>query len=277
MNPVSVIISKLALTAQSAMAYQQVLQQLFSQLSAVPQPAVVGISGAQGTGKSTLARALIQLCNAQGFSAAAVSLDDYYLSTAQRRQLAQDVHPLLAQRGVPGTHNIQQAIADAKAVLAGRPVALPQFDKALDEPATALPARRAALLIVEGWCLGIQPQTQAELMAPINTLEADDDVDGRWRDYVNAQLAGPYADYWRLLTPLIWLQAPDWDCVCQWRAKQEQQLRRERGKGMTDTELARFMLPFQRLTAASWQQLPAIANHIVLLDQQQTPTLLAAD
>ncbi len=277
MNPVSAIISQLPLTAQAAIAYQQVLLQLFNQLSALPQPAVVGISGAQGTGKSTLARALTQLFNAQGVSSAAVSLDDYYLSTEQRRQLAQDIHPLLAQRGVPGTHNMQRALADAKAVLAGRPVALPQFDKALDEPVTALPARRVDLLLVEGWCLGIQPQTQAELTAAINTLEVNEDAAGRWRGYVNAQLASPYADYWRLLTPVIWLQAPDWACVCRWRAKQEQQLWQERGKGMTDPELAHFMLSFQRLTQASWQQLPALANYTVRLDPQHTPTLLAAD
>ncbi|MBZ9613201.1 hypothetical protein [Rheinheimera maricola] len=48
--------------------------------------------------------------------------------------MAQAEHPLLAQRGVPGTHDMQTAIRDANAVLAGMPVALPQFDKALDQP-----------------------------------------------------------------------------------------------------------------------------------------------
>lgn len=262
--------------------YQTTLAQLVQKLqsyrcSAGREPAVIGISGAQGSGKSTLATMLVQQFSALGIKSAAVSLDDYYLSKAQRRQQATNIHPLLAQRGVPGTHNICQAIADAEAVLAGAPVALPQFDKALDEPAAALPAQTLDILIVEGWCLGVPAQTEAELATQVNELEATIDADGRWRRYVNARLAADYADYWRLLKPLIWLNAPDWDCICRWRAKQEQQLWQQRGSGMTDPELARFMLPFQRLTQASWQQLPAVADIIVQLDPDQTPTLLAAD
>ncbi|SNY49132.1 D-glycerate 3-kinase [Arsukibacterium tuosuense] len=277
MNLLSAIISQLQLTPAAATAYQQLLRQLLKPLLALPRPVVIGITGAQGTGKSTLASVLTELLMSQGIAAGSVSLDDYYLSKAQRRQLAEKVHPVLAQRGVPGTHNIAQALADARAVLAGQPIALPQFDKALDEPAAALPAQTLDILIVEGWCLGVPAQTEAELATPVNELEATTDADGRWRHYVNQQLAGLYAEYWRLMTPLIWLQAPDWDCVCRWRAQQEHKLSQSRGKGMTEAELARFMLPFQRLTLASWQQLPAIASYTVLLDQQHLPTLLAAD
>ena len=244
---------------------------LTAMLQQLTWPAVVGISGAQGSGKSTLAAELVAQLKSHGIRAAAVSLDDYYLSKAQRQQLAQHVHPLLRQRGVPGTHHIQQAINDATAVLAGQPVALPQFDKALDEPAAALPAQQLDLLIVEGWCLGVKPQTSAELAVAVNVLEQHEDSAGRWRHYVNSQLAGPYADYWQLLKPLIWLNAPDWQSVCRWRAKQEQQLWQNRGTGMTDTELARFMLPFQRLTLASWQQLPKVADIVINLNPQQQP------
>ncbi|MDP2716996.1 kinase [Rheinheimera sp.] len=268
MNQPNLLLQPLQLNAAAEQAYRQLLQQLFSTLQSLPRPLVVGISGAQGSGKSTLANLLAAVSRAEGLGAAAVSLDDYYLSQAQRQQLALDIHPLLTQRGVPGTHNIEQAISDAKAVLAGQPVALPQFDKASDEPVAALPAQQLDVLIAEGWCLGVTPQTAAELTTPVNTLEAGEDSDGRWRHYINTQLAGSYAEYWRLLKPLIWLQAPNWDCVCRWRAKQEQQLWQQRGAGMSDTELARFMLPFQRLTQASWQQLPQRADCIITLDQQ---------
>src|SRR5690606_4419067 len=130
-------------------------------------------------------------------------------------------------------------------------------------------------LLVEGWCLGVAAQTAAELAVPVNTLEAIEDNDGCWRHYVNSKLAGHYADYWQLLKPLIWLKAPDWHSVCRWRAQQEQQLWQQRGNGMTETELTRFMLPFQRLTLASWQQLAALADITVLLDLQHQPCLLA--
>ena len=149
--------------AINSQQYQTTLAQLAAKLqSDLSLPAVIGISGAQGSGKTTLARALVQCLTSQGLAAATVSLDDYYHSKAQRQQLALDIHPLLAQRGVPGTHDIDRAVGDARAVLAGRPVALPQFDKALDEPATPLAEQQLDILIVEGWCLGIAPQTAAE-------------------------------------------------------------------------------------------------------------------
>lgn len=274
MMQLNALLQTLQLSAAAEQAYLALLQQLFSALQNLPHPLVIGIGGAQGTGKSTLAAELVAQLQQQGINAASVSLDDYYLSKARRQQLALDIHPLLGQRGVPGTHDIARAIADAKAVLAGHDVALPQFDKALDEPAAPLAAQQLDILVVEGWCVGVQPQTAAELSQPVNTLEANEDADGRWRRYVNTQLAGLYADYWRLLTPLVWLQAPDWDCVCRWRAKQEQQLWQQRGTGMTEAELARFMLPFQRLTQASWQQLPQQADIIIALDQQHKPTTI---
>lgn len=258
---------------ESRKALQTVLLQLIPALQAIPGQAVIGISGAQGSGKSTLAGLLAKLLTASGKPAAAVSLDDYYLSRTARQQLAQQVHPLLAQRGVPGTHNIQRAITDAKRVLQGKPVALPQFDKALDEPVADLPEQQYQILIVEGWCLAVTAQSEAELAQAVNEYEKQQDSDGRWRHYVNQQLAGGYTEYWQLLQPLIWLQAPDWQAICRWRSNQEESLKQQRGAGMSEAELARFMLSFQRLTEASWQQLPARAHYIITLDQQQRPQL----
>ncbi|HSG53794.1 MAG TPA: kinase [Rheinheimera sp.] len=252
--------------------YQTTLAQLMAKLqSDLKLPALIGISGAQGSGKSSLAAELVYQLKLQGYAAATVSLDDYYLGKAQRQHLAQHIHPLLVQRGVPGTHNIKQALADAKAVLQEQAVILPRFDKALDEPTDNLPAVQLDVLIVEGWCLGVKPQSGADIAVPVNELEQLEDSDGRWRHYVNNQLAGLYTEYWQLLKPLIWLKAPNWDSVCRWRAEQEQQLWRERGQGMTENELARFMLTFQRLTEASWQQLPLSADIVIELDQQHNP------
>ncbi|MEE2024279.1 kinase [Alkalimonas mucilaginosa] len=254
-------------------AYQQLLAQLCSHLLALPKPAVVGISGAQGSGKSTLARLLTEQLTALDLTTATVSLDDYYLSKALRQQLAEQVHPLLAQRGVPGTHAIDRAIADANKVLAAKPVQLPCFDKALDEPVADRPLQQLQLLIVEGWCLGLSPQSAQELEQPQNSLEANADPTGQWRHFINQQLAGAYQQYWQLLRPLIWLQAPDWESVCRWRAKQEQQLWQQHGQGMTKQQLEYFMLSFERLTRVSWQQLPWLADLCIPLDHQQQPQL----
>ncbi len=266
-------LSKLALAEPASAAYQQVLLSLALPLTAMSKPTVIGISGAQGTGKSTLAALLATELQYRGIRCTSVSLDDYYLPKTGRAALAEQVHPLLAQRGVPGTHDIHKALADAQQVMAGQPVALPVFDKALDERRPDRPAVTLDLLLVEGWCLGLQAQSAAELVRPVNTLEVAEDPQAHWRKYVNQQLAGAYHDYFCLLKPLIWLKAPDWQSICRWRQRQEQQLWQQRGAGMSDAQLQRFMLFFQRLTELSYQQLPARANYTVVLDVLQQPYL----
>ena len=67
---------------------------------------MVGLTGPQGSGKSTLAAKLPPLLAARGLRSAVLALDDLYLTHAERRRLAADIHPLLATRGVPGTHDV---------------------------------------------------------------------------------------------------------------------------------------------------------------------------
>ena len=81
---------------------------------------VYSITGLQGTGKSTIAAQLVALARQRGIRAVALSIDDFYLDRDARVALGREVHPLLATRGVPGTHSpaLGQAVIDA--VRAGR-------------------------------------------------------------------------------------------------------------------------------------------------------------
>ena len=76
---------------------------------------VVGICGAQGSGKSTLTAVLRKLLEMRGLRVASLSLDDLYLTRGERRELAARIHPLLATRGVPGTHDVELGKAGAAA------------------------------------------------------------------------------------------------------------------------------------------------------------------
>jgi len=223
---------------------------------------VLGIAGAQGSGKSTIARAL-----AARFGCPVLSLDDLYLDGAARQRLAETVHPLLRTRGVPGTHDVAAGLAAIEALAHG-PALLPRFDKARDEPGRLeRVAGPAEMLILEGWCLGAQPQDAAELVTPINDLERMHDADGRWRRWVNAQLAGPYQALWARIDQLVFLKAPGFDVVADWRIEQE----RAAHGPMSDAEVRRFVQHYERLTRHMLRHGHGWADLTLRLDADRRP------
>lgn len=233
-------------------------------------PLVVGLSGGQGAGKSTLAAQLQRALELAGARAVVLALDDFYLSRRERQDLAASVHPLLAVRGVPGTHDVallQQVLSEL-----GRTggVRVPRFDKGADD---VLPpdewrglAAPADVVVLEGWCVGARAEAPEALTDPCNELEAVEDASGRWRRHVNAQLAGPYADLWRRLHVLIYLQVPDLDAVVRWRGEQERAL--PAANRMNDDRLLRFIAHYQRITDAMQAEVPARADLTVRLDER---------
>ena len=234
----------------------------------------VGISGLQGSGKSTLARQLTAALVQRGVATTHVSLDDFYLTHNERLRLAREVHPLLATRGVPGTHDyvwLANTLDDLSSASTRRPVVVPYFDKASDD--RALPDRWQTVdaatqaILFEGWCVGVPAQPDATLIEPINTLERDEDSDGIWRRWVNAVLREHYEPLWHSLDALIVLQAPSFELVKSWRGESEN-LRREQGadNAMSDDQLARFIAHYERLSRHSLVTLPAIASHLLRLD-----------
>ncbi|MET0815794.1 MAG: kinase, partial [Pseudoxanthomonas sp.] len=90
-------------------------------LSLVQPTPVFAIAGLQGSGKSTLAAQIAALAHARGRSVAVLSIDDFYLSKDRRQLLARQVHPLLATRGPPGTHDLPLALETLEGLRAGRP------------------------------------------------------------------------------------------------------------------------------------------------------------
>ena len=237
---------------------------------------VYGITGPQGCGKSTLAAQLAGAAAGRGLRMAAVSIDDFYLDHDARQALARDVHPLLATRGPPGTHDVELACRILDALRAGRPAALPRFDKLGDRrlPPTQWPVLDGADLVVfEGWFLGTPPQAQAELAEPVNALERDEDPDGRWRRWCNQALARDYPPLWQRIDRLLYLQPPGFEIVPQWRWDQERALGeadpRRRGMGRAGVE--RFVRHFERVSRQAMRTLPGIAGLVVPLDAARRP------
>lgn len=237
--------------------------------------AVIGLCGAQGSGKSTVAAWTVQLLEQRGLRAVAPSLDDFYLTHEARQRLAKEVHPLLAVRGPPGAHDIGLASAALDALRTRGKASLPKFDKAADTrapraqwPTVATPVD---VIILEGWCVGAIAQGRAALATPVNALERDEDPDGVWRGYVNDQLDGPYQELFGKLHDLVLLAAPSFEVVARWRGEQEAKLRETGKGGMSDAEIERFVAHYERLTRWILSEMPGRADWVVQLDTERNP------
>ncbi|MBQ1540865.1 kinase [Caulobacter sp. CCUG 60055] len=242
----------------------------------------VGLSGAQGGGKSTVAAAAARLLRDRGLAVAVLSLDDLYLDRSDRLALAERVHPLFRTRGPPGTHDpaLGERVLDALATSVT--TAIPRFDKAEDgrlPPSEWTPFQGPAdVVLFEGWCVGAAPQTPAALSIPINALERRADEDGVWRGYANAALAGPYHALFARLDGLVYLRPPDFETVLGWRTEQERKLRArlaEQGRpaahAMSDAEVAGFVQVYERLTRHMMATTPRRADVVVRQDRRRRP------
>lgn len=241
------------------------------------EPLVIGINGCQGSGKTTLADALVILLQQEfDLNAVAIAIDDFYLTQTERKSLAKDVHPLLLSRGVPGTHDVHLAVDTLKTLTQNtKKVAIPRFDKSEDDrlPQAEWDTHQAPMdvVILEGWCVAALPQAEEDLVAPINDLEREQDPDGVWRRYVNAQLQLGYRELFAMLDARIMLQAPSFDCVFRWRLEQEEKLKQKTSGSaiMSAEELQVFIQHYQRLTEHTLATLPEDANYLWVLDEER--------
>ena len=243
------------------------------------RPLFIGVNGAQGTGKSTLAdfvRLALEL--GANWRIAVLSIDDFYLTRSERKKLGEHVHPLLETRGVPGTHDMQilaACIEELKTLASGNSLALPRFDKSRDDRADPdtwpLISGPINLIILEGWCVGCAPQADYDLLEPINLLEREEDASGEWRRYVNDQIKGIYTDLFATLDALIFLQAPNFDAVYRWRLEQEEKLAAVTSSNaagiMNSKQIARFIQHYERITRVNLAILPGSADVVLELNE----------
>lgn len=86
-----------------------------------------GILGPQGSGKSTLAKGLVPILAQLGLRAVALSLDDFYLTWAERQNIYDSE---LIYRGPPGTHDVGLAVRTLENLKKQQRFTwIPRFDK----------------------------------------------------------------------------------------------------------------------------------------------------
>jgi D-glycerate 3-kinase len=249
-------------------------------------PLIIGINGSQGSGKSTLALLLSQIFSSlYNKNVANLSIDDFYKTKVERQQSASNIHPLLVTRGVPGTHDTTLLSSILKRLCAGETgVVIPRFDKSTDdrhsENAWETINNSVDIILLEGWCLGVRPEAEASLSTAINTLEQQEDPQGTWRKHINQTIKNDYLPIFEQLDKLIMLKAPSFECVYNWRQKQEDKLRDKtlsatavpgnKSGIMSRAQLQRFIQHYERLTVHMLATLPKYADILFKLSSDHS-------
>ena len=238
---------------------------------------VIGLTGGQGTGKSTISNILkIILKEAHGLETVIFSIDDFYKTFRERKILSKKINTLFLTRGVPGTHDTEMLYKCIKNLKNKnfKKFMIPKFDKSSDNRSPKNKwlkiKKKPNIVIFEGWCVGVEAQKNKDLIIPINKLEKQRDKKKIWRKQVNLELKKKYKKIFDLIDKLIFLKVPSFKYVFKWRLLQEQKLRiTSKGKKtMTAKEIKIFIMYYERLTKHMLKTLPRTADTVIGIDEK---------
>ena len=233
------------------------------------------IGGSQGIGKSTLVNVIQKIIKTfYNKRVLTLSLDDYYLSRKKRFVLSNKIHPLLITRGVPGTHDIKKLIRHINQFNRSKyPINIPIFDKLIDD--TISNNRKAILkadiLILEGWCCGTSHIKNEFLFKNLNDLERKKDSKKIWRKYYNEKLKTEYRDLFKMFDNTIFLKAPSFKFIFNWRMKQEKMIKSNsrKHKRMKKKSLNNFIEHYEKITKWMLKTLGSKADLVVKVNKKQ--------
>ena len=242
-------------------------------------PLIIGLSGGQGSGKTTIS-SILSLILKKYFKLKVfkISIDDFYKTKKQREILSKNKHSLLLTRGVPGTHDIKIMLDFFRKIKTKnfKSLKLPKFNKANDDRYKKKHwyklKSRPDVVIFEGWCVGAKPQSLRLLKKPINAIEKAYDKSLKWRRFVNLQLKTNYKKLYSQLDSLLYLKVKNFNLLKKWRIKQEEKLwlkskSRKNLKIMNKKEVINFMQTYQRITEQMFKDAPKYSSIIMNLNK----------
>jgi D-glycerate 3-kinase len=238
---------------------------------------VIGLTGGQGTGKSTISTILkIILKEAYNLETVVFSIDDFYKTLQERKKMSKKISDLFLTRGVPGTHDTKmlfQCIKNLK-INKFKKMNIPKFDKSNDDRLKKHKwlniKRKPNIVIFEGWCVGATAQKNKDLNFPINKLEKHSDSKKIWMKKVNSELKKDYKKIFRLIDKLIFLKVPSFKYVLKWRLLQEKKLRitSKGNKTMNDKQIENFVMYYERITKHMLKTLTKKADTVINIDDR---------
>jgi D-glycerate 3-kinase len=227
-------------------------------------PIILGISGLQGSGKSTWASKIVEILTSQHrLQTITISLDDLYKKhddlVAQRDQ--DPDNKLYRTRGQPGTHEEQLAAKffdELRQYQGEGELKIPSFDKSKfkGEGDRAAPSdwpvisSKPDVIVFEGWCVGFQPLPASSIeekhklaqagKLSINTpaqhqLQHLLAVNDNLARYCDAFMGPQHFDFF------IHIDTTDLRNVYTWRLQQEHKMIAAKGSGMSDEQVRAFI------------------------------------
>ena len=237
---------------------------------------IIGLSGGQGAGKSTITGILkLILKKKYGLNICVFSIDDFYKTKNERLRMSKKKHPLFITRGVPGTHDIallNQTIRKLKQKKF-RTVLIPKFDKSKDDRYRKNKWQKIKtkpdIIIFEGWCVGTTHQNNNELKRPINLIEKKYDENLKWRKTVNNLIKTRYKNIFNKIDKLVFLKVPHFNYIIKWRWLQEQKMKltTKSKKTMSKTQVKEFIMFYERLTKHMIKNYSKISDLTIFLDK----------
>ncbi|KAF2026311.1 P-loop containing nucleoside triphosphate hydrolase protein [Setomelanomma holmii] len=252
------------LTANVHRALDILLPKIKQQHAQSSEPMILGISGLQGSGKSTWALKIVEiLTSEQQLHTITISLDDLYKThddlVTQREKDPEN--KLYRTRGQPGTHEKQLAadfFGELKAYRGDGELKIPSFDKSQFKgegdraPVSEWPviSQKPDVVVFEGWCVGFQPLPSAAIeqkykdalagKLPINTpaqhqLQHLLDINENLKRYCDIFMGRRYFDFF------IHIDTDDLNNVYTWRLQQEHKMIESKGSGMSDDQVRAFI------------------------------------
>ena len=237
---------------------------------------IIGLSGGQGAGKSTIT-SILKLIFKKKYSLdlCVFSIDDFYKTKSERIRMSKKIHPLFVTRGVPGTHDIKLLDKVIRKLKKKKfdSVLIPKFDKSKDDRFKKTKwqkiKKKPHIIIIEGWCVGAIQQKKSELLRPINTIEKKFDKRLIWRNKVNNLLKNEYKKLFNKIDKLVYLKAPNFNHIFKWRLLQEQKLKltSKSKKTMSKTQIKEFIMFYERITKHMMKNFSKISDLTVFLDK----------
>ena len=237
---------------------------------------IIGLSGGQGSGKSTITRILkFILKKKYGLNLCVFSIDDFYKTKSERKKMSEKDHPLFLTRGVPGTHDIQllNNILKKFKKKKFKNLLIPKFDKSIDDRSKKFKwqkiKKRPDIVILEGWCVGATHQKESDLKKPLNSIEKKFDQKLIWRRKVNYYLKNQYKKIFKKIDKLVYLKAPNFSYIYKWRLLQEQKMKLtlKNKKTMSKQQVKEFIMFYERITKHMIKNFYKISDMTIFLDK----------